>query len=488
MCHTKKKRKLPSSTQQTRINMNTFLCFLFGSVLLQLVQCINYGAWENVEVEQSIELNRVSLLHRTKYTIKNVGDEDLLNYFVVVPPRHVGKISYHSAALAESLVTLQSGISEDGGEIVIVFPSPIEPNQEISILLMENFNNLTTLATEYIGIGEDQKLLVPLYEYPQSHYPTKTSSTTVLGAPKMEFVRPFTPKKGAHLNVDDNTIGLGPYFDLDPTNLEGSVSEKENGLLLMKYLFNSPLTRVVKLERDVWVSHWADTVQFEEHYDVINDAAKLENGFSRAEWMVKRAAFTPKSALVVFDMPLPEGSFDHYYTDVVGMVTTWKYLPNNHMVLKPRYPIFGGWMANFTIGWTNALGQFSHLLNKQNDEYLLQIPLVNGPKDTIYDEIDLNVYLPEGAKIIDVYPPSVETQVEYSFKKSYFDLNSGHLKTNIKLSNINDEFNYLECHVHYQYSKTALYSKPLYIAMYVFLGLLSFFAMKRIDFSIEKNK
>ena len=187
------------------------------------------------------------------------------------------------------------------------------------------------------------------------------------------------------------------FFEFGPWENVPKLSHKER--LAVVYSHNAPLNEVVNLKRDIWLSHWASTIQFEEYYELTNKAAKLTKGFSRLELMkqIQNQNIRETHFVTVLDMLLPDDATDHYFTDLVGLVST-SHAERDRFFIRPRFPLFGGWNYNFTIGWTNPLSDFLHISSGSSEKYVASVPLLNGPLDTVYDNVELSIFLPEGAK------------------------------------------------------------------------------------------
>ena len=288
------------------------------------------------------------------------------------------------------------------------------------------------IRDRYIEMDSVQTLIVEAETQPLSPYSTTSYSLNIIGSDSIK-------KFGEKDSVSSNSFTLDGVSDIEPF----TVSKAK-----FLYIRNLPLPRVAHLNREAWVSHWSSTLEFKEYYELINDAAKLSSGFSRADYMKNKLGMKPSSALIALDMILPEDSYSHHYTDLVGMVSTSK-AHENHYFIKPRFPLFGGWKFNFTIGWTNSLSQFLHAVSE--DEFILALPLLNGPQDVFYDTANISIFLPEGAIVQDLQTPLAFVSTETTYQHSYFDLGSGHVKVTISMKNLNDDLREGNIFLSYKY-------------------------------------
>ncbi|KAH3899245.1 dolichyl-diphosphooligosaccharide--protein glycotransferase subunit OST1 SCDLUD_004678 [Saccharomycodes ludwigii] len=444
--------------------------------------------WENLKVIRAFDLSKGHTIERLQLLIKNVGNEPLSEFWVPIDGDVYNKTAFFTAILPDSSAFLESGLSGEHSETVTVdgvayyyglvfLPTPIESGETVHISIVHTYNSIAKPFPEYIDMGADQNLKLTTNLYPNSFYPTLEYTLVLAGSNDIKINK--LPKEASDpslISKDETKTTIGPFTSISPL---------KTSKIDIVYSRNAPILRFSNLKREVWVSQWSSTVQFEEHYDAINDAAKLKDGFVRATWMSKQLAVVPRSHLAAFDVELPADSSAHYYTDAVGMITTWKRF-GDRLLLKPRFPLFGGWKSNFTLGWTNDLSQFLHTVDNEEGIYLLSIPILNGPVDSTYDQIDLSVFLPEGSEVLDVTAPVNNPKITIDNKKSYFDLKQGHVKVTVEMKNLNDGLSQGTIFVRYKYNKDSFYMKPLSIGMNVFIALIAFFIMKRIDFSIEK--
>ena len=66
------------------------------------------------------------------------------------------------------------------------------------------------------------------------------------------------------------------------------------------------------------------------------------------------------------------------------------------MELKPRYPILGGWNYSFTLGWDSPLRDWTSY--GRDGRYTVAVPIFTQFPDTVIEEAEVEIILPEGAK------------------------------------------------------------------------------------------
>lgn len=440
--------------------------------------------WENLEYKRLVDVEHVYTIEALELEIKNVDAKPNTDYYFALPKEAFDYLSVFSVQLKDKHVFINSELIgettrlKDGGEVaygLIHFPTPIEPNETVTLSVNISYNIPNVPHPEHIGLADEQHLLLKTTRFPLSAYETRKGTVELFGSVKFEEFH--APKSHKLEPTDGEFPGLIGSWE----NIHSFDKGPE---LNVVYTHNIPMKQVVNLQRDIWLSHWAGTIQFEEYYELLNRGAKLSKGFSRLEHMLDQQNMRLSHYCSVLEMSLPEDSRDHYYTDKVGMVTTFRVLGDN-IYLKPRYPIFGGWKYNFTTGWSNPLSNFLRRSEDLAHSYLLSVPLLNGPPDTIYDNVNLSIFLPEGAKIdaVESATPAVETDV--TTQKSYLDLNKGHVKVTLNFKNMIDQIGSNELLIKYSFDNEALYKKPINVAAYIFTALMGFFFLKSINLNVR---
>ena len=89
------------------------------------------------------------------------------------------------------------------------------------------------------------------------------------------------------------------------------------------------------------------------------------------------------------------------------------------LVLRPRFPLFGGWQTRYYMGYN--LPAYQYLYCKGN-EYILKMRLVDHVfDDFIVDKLNVKIVLPEGASNVRVKTPYPVTEGEIENHKTYLD-------------------------------------------------------------------
>lgn len=458
------------------------------------------NSWENINFQRRLEIANTYTSETFNIVAVNIASEPVNQYFIPIPEDVFSTISMFNAGLKGRTTLLSTLVmpfafeTPQGDKVyyaIVEFPESIQPGEEIELIARLFYTKTGVPYPKQISMGDEQQLTVFTNRYPLSPYHSREAAFYVIGDQQMEELNPPEDDtlKGEASEVQGGWKQLlfGPWADVQPWTVSP---------VTVIYPHNLPIVDVKTLKRDIWVSHWASTLQVEEYYELMNNAAQLKDGFKRLDYyqQMQKNFFRGGPYIGTLSIPLPENSTDHYFTDKVGMVSTFRY-GDNRLVLKPRFPIFGGWHYNFTIGWTLPLRQYLHStepsksaldpeISADADTYILAVPMLDGPVDTIYDKAEISFILPEGIHLLDVSAPLQHVNASITPKFSYFDLQDGHVKVTFEFKNLISELGKGEIILKYQYSKTAFYRKPLSIAAYAFIALMGLFVFKSINLSV----
>ncbi|CCF57633.1 hypothetical protein KAFR_0C06370 [Kazachstania africana CBS 2517] len=438
--------------------------------------------WRNIRYFREIDVSNPFTGESYDLTIENISDEPQNQYYIALSEDVALSTSMITAAIkgTEKFLACQTVATftqlKDGTVIkyaLLAFPTPIQPHSQVSIMAKFYHTLAPTPYPEHISIDDIQHLSIKENRYPLSPYDTDIFSLRITGSDDFYELNP--PKdKSAQGVLTLEGFKFGPHHDVESFTINEAT---------IVYGSDAPVNKITHLNRDVWISHWANTVQYQEYYEIKNVGAKLKDGFSRLDFIRHQQKSPSGHYSTIFNIALPENSTDHFVTDKIGLVSTHE-VRGDTLTLKPRFPIFGGWGYNFTIGWTNPLSQVLRKDPTDDDTYILCITSLNGPSSATYDFAHVTIYLPEGVEYVDVGTalPFDEATVEPEY--SFFDLQDGHQKITFNFKNLFDELGKGEVLIKYKYPKTAMYKKPLSIACYWFIGLLSFFVLKNVNIGI----
>lgn len=459
----------------------SFFLFLLGSIVAQSFTPEN--TWVNLQSDRVLDLTKSYIQEYITLTIKNTDDKPNNEYFYALPSYVYYQLSSFTATNSKNGQELKLAYLDDKSTLIndqplvnyvkIQLDKPIAPKQSAKLRLKYTVLDLVEPFPAKIQLQDEQGLLLKTFKLPLSSYITESATLKITGIPNGQELAVNGQADVEHQGTVENRAVVYRFKDVEPLMIS---------ILPFVYSHNAPLGVVTDLNRGVWVSHWGNTVQFEEFYKLTNNAAELIDGFARVDLFLNRNTMRSTHAIAAMEVTLEEDAQDIYYTDLVGNVSTSRVV-GEKLYLKPRYPVYGGWNYNFTIGWTNTLSQF--LSKVSSEDYSLTVPLINGPSDVVYDNVDLTFYLPEGAEVVDVRSDFPYVSKSDGYELSFFDLGKGHTAVTLHYEALTDELSHNKVTILYRYNSLAMYSLPLNIAKFAAILLVSYFLLSKVNISLR---
>lgn len=474
---------------------NSLISIITALFLAGLCHCFDVEkSWENINYVRSLDLARSYVKESCLIEAKNIGSKPQDEYYFTINDGFdaVPEVSVISVSMVDQPIAIDATEVEHG-VYKLKLPAPVAPNSKVDFKVRYVYIDTLSALPERLAMEATQHLLVKLNKFAYSPYVTKTYTMTFTGLLKGQEMELHLANDEKHAftenvpdlkpRVDNKSLVYGPLLtDLQPYTVTPM------GLL---YEHNRPLGKANTLERSIWVSASdTDMIAIEEYYELTNNAAELSSGFLRVDWMKGKYENTRNHwALSHLQFPFTDiNQFeDYYFTDLVGMVSTHS-ISSNNLFLKPRFPLFGGWNYNFTLGWNNKIKNYVHKLNSEPDTYMVKFPLLNSIKDITYGNVSLNFYLPENAEFVNVSSPVEFSLIEVGNELSYLDVSKGHVKVSLKYNNVFDDLSKIDVLLMFKYTQASYWWKVLKISGFVFLGLTSYYLLSLIDISIEKTE
>lgn len=146
-----------------------------------------------------------------------------------------------------------------------------------------------------------------------------------------------------------------------------------------------------------------------------NVGAKVVGEWSRFDYMLKVTGTGSSAAVLEMAALIPGASRWLYYRDEIGNVSTSVVVPKDDKLavgLMPRFPLFGGWSAKFSFGWTVPMPYV--VTRVEGGKVGLITDIGPAVRDTPVEELVVRVVLPEGASDVDVV---CHTEHEQSHEK-----------------------------------------------------------------------
>lgn len=425
---------------------------LVPCVLLALL--LQLAASQDLVIENaSREINLVSqvVVVQTKLTVKNSGNAAVDS----VEFCHLDNQMRHAAAIevfegkpdeGSRLQPVESTVGLGSGAVCLtaLLAQPLAPGKTTKLQCTATFTRLQIPLPEAVFQNEPQRMLYLDNAYILSPYKILKQTTKVkLPSKKVESYTKIQP-----VALSQNTLKYGEFADTPAFSREEVRLHYEN---------NSPFGVATKMTREVEISHWGNAY-VEELYVIEHTGAKLRGEWSRLELMRSPEAFS-QSAIRGFLAQLPLNAHSIYFKDAIGNISSSQVrggLHTTEVILTPRYPLFGGWKAEFTLGYSLPL---EDIVSKSKSGLLTAIALFGTPlAGVIIDEIENRVVLPEGSTVTKVKAPFF-VEESSDTKYTYLDTD-GRPVVVIKKKNVVFEHNVVFV-VEYTFSTIHLLREPL---------------------------
>jgi oligosaccharyltransferase complex subunit alpha (ribophorin I) len=475
-----------------------FVVLFIGLSVLQLAQCNSkYAGIVIQSVDRTIDLTTQLARHTTKITFLNESKPPASNFFLWIEEKMASKLSFIQV------------IAEPSGAVLAVTPeqTPVKAAglsfQEYRVNLGSSSNtNSTTIVVRYTfanvmvphpaSIHQGERQLVK-YTDPAGHafpspYPIKTVTTVVKTTATPQFTSQYEKFPS---QVKGNTITLGPYHDLAP--LRPSFNEERSQQpMIIHFENNSPFITFTEVRREIEVSHWGN-VAVEEHYRCEHRGAKLKGVFSRYDYQINPNMGLSSVRLLEMWLPrdivyTPGSEYDVWYRDEIGNIST-SYLPaapqekGYLLQLEPRYPLFGGWKTEFTVGYN--LPAENYILRDADDRshYVLNISFIpNWKTDVVIEKLQIKVILPEGAKDITLHVPYSLDKEGRGVHYTYLDTVGRPVVFLEKSNLVNEHYKFFQ--VSYTFAATALLREPLLVIGAITALSVAIIFFSRLEISI----
>ncbi|KAG4304201.1 hypothetical protein PORY_002382 [Pneumocystis oryctolagi] len=437
----------------------------------------NQNSWKNLNINRVIDLSKSYVKETTTIIIQNIGDSPLDEYFWVISNNITDKISYievkeeNEQILLLDLIPLKKSPFNDIKLYTIKLSKPVLPNNFITIEINMAIVNILKPLPPVFSQSQNQYLIWEGFKYSLSFYSTDKQKTHI----KIDN-KDILSHSQYNENNSINPIWSKPYLIYSFHNI---VKPFSKDVIFVHYKYNEPITVIKQLEREIEVSHWGNNIAVKNTYSITNAGVKLKEKFSRIKWNQQLYYNTFHAVISSLKINLKAGTRDTYHVDEIGIVSTSEFVSNpknTHIIIKPRYPVFGGWNYSCTVGWNLDLNRF---LKKKNSRiYILKIPFIEGPMNAYYENVSVNIILPEGSRILNVISRIPISESRTSIHKTYMDVVG---RTSIKLfsKNIIDTVSSEYIFILYDYPIFENFRKPLTVSITIsLLFLISSFLKK----------
>ncbi|RRT69062.1 hypothetical protein BHM03_00001213 [Ensete ventricosum] len=339
--------------------------------------------WRCLQIDVTAPITRVFLTLK----VENAGTSEVSEVLLAFPPTEAEHLAILKASVAEgkrkkkTYVPLSVNPSEspdapNGARLYSVsLRSPLKSGEATTVEafyvlthLLEPFPAEISQSEAQLVYYRDSATLLSPYHIVEQITSIKTPSNKV---ESFTSVDP-TSRVGSELRY-------GPYHDHGPYSYSPVIVHFEN---------NNPFAVVEELVREIEISHWG-SLQIRDHYKLKHAGARHKGVFSRLVHEILRIILT-----YLFHV--------HFQSE---------------LEIEPRYPLFGGWKATFTIGYGLPLQDFlfeSHdgrrylnfsfgcpLIETMVDDLTVKVSLIDQWFIILsknYFALLLQVILPEGSR------------------------------------------------------------------------------------------
>eukprot|EP00899_Mesostigma_viride_P011028 jgi/Mesvir1/19927/Mv13195-RA.1 len=443
----------------------------------------------NVDVSREIDLDGQLATVSIKLEVKNDDKKAAEQYLLSIPADLAAQLSYAEVSetddsgepvreLALAPASAPAGAPKNLTYFAIdLSPSPLASGASITLDVYLVYARIMQALPAEISQAEVQKMVYVGQAYFVSPYATKKQATkVVLPSPLVESFTKVEP-----VEQTDSGLSYGPYKDVAPFSFSTLRIHFEN---------NRPFIYIDKLVREIEVSHWGN-VYVEETYKMRHGGAKHKGTFSRLDYQRNPAA-NGAASFNGLRATLPGTVHSVYYRDGIGNISTSGLRMNPgadaDLEIAPRFPLFGGWSTEFTLGYSLPLSSaVFHAPRGSPAGLVLNISLSSPFQDVSIQELELRIVLPEGASPVSHVVKHVIGQVAASrdVKYSYLDT-SGRPVLVLRLANLVEDHNQ-PLLVYYDFSPLSLLKEPLLVTFALLLFFAACMAYVRCDFTISKG-
>ncbi|KAI8470184.1 MAG: Ribophorin I-domain-containing protein [Monoraphidium minutum] len=253
-------------------------------------------------------------------------------------------------------------------------------------------------------------------------------------------------------------------------------------LIKLHFTHSKHFKKVLTLVREVEVSHWGN-IYVEESYVIQNAGAEHKGQFSRLRHTYNREY--RETSFQDLRAKLPPSARHLYYKDLIGNVSssrTRQGAKETVVDLSLRYPLMGGWKADFVLGYSLPLAGF--LFRRPKGRTRLIVDVSSPIEDVTIEELETRIVLPEGSTNIK-YTLPYEMEASWDKKYTYLDT-AGRPVLVLRKSNLIALHNKAVA-VDYTFTTAALLHEPMLLIM-VFAALFAAYAAyNRLELTITRD-
>lgn len=410
------------------------------TILLAICACQTAHAVVNTKIDRVVDLSSQLVKITERITID--GEPKL--YIIKIEQSHRERLAFIEATLNGQLISLVDKL--DGSyEADLAGKSLKQP-----LIVTSVFTKLLKPYPAEIKQSDRQLVKYEGLQATLSPYLTKTV-TTKIKLPQSSRLESFT--KASKMTTGSNKITYGPYKDVQPNQAEPMTIHYEN---------NTPFVAVTHLLRTVEVSPWSRSISIVNDVKIAHIGAKLKGPFSRFEYQRDHSNGVSSVRNLVVD--LPKTSRDIYFRDGIGNISTSNVRITSTKTIvgiKPRFPLFGGWVTDFNLGYKIPIGDFINEPVSGNN-FRLSLPFADSMYENMFiEDATVKIILPAGANNIEVKGAIDFERLIDDTSYSYLDLLGRPVVTLKKKSIVAQHLDGKPLVIRYDYTKMYMLQEPL---------------------------
>ncbi|CEL59878.1 oligosaccharyltransferase complex subunit alpha (ribophorin I) [Rhizoctonia solani AG-1 IB] len=440
-------------TQNTRSLLWTLACGLNIAVIS--VSAFNPDSFENAGVTRTIDLGGSLTQVTTTYAVRALAN-NLDQYFIALSDEEEGHTTWIDAKLkgqSEALELKRHGFNPKSHAFLysINLPKTLKNNQTANIVVSTVQSHASTPLPETAAQGDPQSLMYQTPLYVLSPYKSVVQRTKIRSSTPM--IHSYTDSKDLSEYIEAGssavaktgaTLVYGPFHNV-PASSNLPFQEKKQKTVSVHYDHDQPVLTVASLQRSAEISHWGANLNIHDEIVLRNDGPALKGHFSRLEHQSQA-----KSSI---------------------------------LELRPRYPLLGGWNYTFTLGYDTPL-ESAAKYDASTGKYVVAIPYLTNIPGAAFEETELKIIFPEGARDVTLHTPFGPDSIENEQHVTYLDT-TGRPAITLKKKNLSDK-HAGTIYVTYSLSVAAHFKKPIAVTSAA-LALFTFaLGARRFDLALHK--
>lgn len=298
-----------------------------------------------------------------------------------------------------------------------------------------------------------------------SPYLTKTITTKIV-LPNGSRLESFT--KASKMTTGSNRLTYGPFKDIQPNGAEALMVHLEN---------NTPFIAITRLERTIDISPWSGSINIVNEVKVAHVGAKLKGPFSRIDYQRDQTSGISSVRLLLAE--LPRSAYNIYFRDAIGNISTSNVRLSStktYVGVKPRFPLFGGWVTDFILGYKVPIKTF---LNEPASgmNYRLSVPFADVMYENMFIEdatvrIILPAIAPSSRSSIDVKSPVGFVREKDELRYSYLDVIGRPVIVLRRSNTVSQHLDNKPLVIRYDYTQAYMFQEPLLLMAVAIISLI----------------